>query len=277
MRRRIHPLAAGLALLLAACSFPMPVPVGSPFPVAKKPLMDEFDRNLTMWQAAGITSYAFTYKPMCFCDTTPRLVAVEDGAARIDGIAADQRFGVPAGVPGLFEIVRRAINGDSVTVRYDETTGVPMAMTSDPIKNAIDDELSFAVDGWTLHPPDDSVLGELTRANRTWEAKAVNNYDWSIAFTCDCFYDGRRYDLAVRDGREPTVRSKGKAVPEAHLQEIPLTIPALFAFAIEWSRLGQVDVEIDPTHGYPSRVSVEDNRPEAVQHETIEAVAFTVR
>ena len=84
-------------------------------------------------------------------------------------------------------------------------------------------------------------------------------------------------DMAVRDGREPTVRSKGKAVPEAHLQEIPLTIPALFAFAIEWSRLGQVDVEIDPTHGYPSRVSVEDNRPEAVQHETIEAVAFTVR
>lgn len=60
-------------------------------------------------------------------------------------------------------------------------------------------------------------------------------------------------------------------------QEIPLTIPALFTFASEWSVLGQVELEIDPTPGYPSRVSVQDKRPEAVQRETIEAVAFAVR
>ena len=29
--------------------------------------MAEFDRNLATWQASGITRYAFTYTPFCFC------------------------------------------------------------------------------------------------------------------------------------------------------------------------------------------------------------------
>lgn len=276
MRRHIHPIAAAVALLLAACAFPTPH-LGSSDPFSKLALMKEFDANLAVWQAADIKRYAFTWKPSCFCDTTPHLVVVEGDAVRIDGATPDETNDAPAGVPGVFETVRRAIKGDSVTIRYDGTTGVPMAMTSDPIKNAIDDEFSFTVEGWTLDPPDDIVLGELTRAKRSWEAKAVKSYEWSIAFTCDCFYDGRRYDIAVREGLEPTVRSNGKAVPQVDLQEMPLTIPALFAVATEWSVFGQVDVDIDPTHRYPSRVSVEDRRPEAVQHETIEVVAFTVR
>ncbi|HUQ78116.1 MAG TPA: DUF6174 domain-containing protein [Patescibacteria group bacterium] len=276
MRRRIHPLAASLALLLAACAFPTPQ-LGASDPLSKLPLMKEFDANLALWQAAHIDRYAFTWKPSCFCDTTPHLVVVDGDAVRIDGAAPEERNNAPAGVPGLFDVVRRAIKGDSVTIRYDGTTGVPVAMSSDPIKNAIDDEFSFTVEGWTLDPPDDSVLGELTRASRSWEAKAVNSYDWSIAFTCDCFYDGRRYDIAVRERQEPAVRSKGKPIAQADLQEIPLTIPALFALATEWSVFGQVDVDIDPTHGYPGRVSVVDKRPDAVQHETIETVAFTVR
>jgi hypothetical protein len=41
--------------------------------------------------------------------------------------------------------------------------------------------------------------------------------------------------------------------------------------------VGQIDVEIDPTHGYPARLSVQDNRPEAVRHGTIRVEAFAVR
>ena len=61
-----------------------------------------------------------------------------------------------------------------------------MAMDSDPMANAIDDELSFTVDGWTLDPPDDRLLGQVTAARDRWLAGNVAWYTMRIRVACDC-------------------------------------------------------------------------------------------
>jgi hypothetical protein len=271
-------LAVALAAIAAGCGAltrtPITSPIDKPVP-PKQALMAAFDRNLTTWQASGITRYAFTFKPMCFCDTTPHLIVADGNAVRIDGVADNQRTGAPAGVPGLFEIVRRAINGDRATIRYDGSTGVPTTMDSDPIANAVDDEFSFSVDGWTLDPPDDRVLGTISDARRLWDGHNLGTYTWSIKISCDCFYNGRRFDITVKDGN-PTVLSRGKRVAVEELDGVPLTIPAFFDLATEWAVTAETTVALDRERGYPTRVEVHDARPDAIKSETITVVSFAI-
>src|SRR2546426_1498720 len=206
--RTTHGLAVTIALLAFGCgpivATPI-VPVDSPL-TPKQPLMAEFDENLAKWQAAGIKRYAFSFAPFCFCALGEHLVVGDGDEVRVDGVAVGAMApppGTPVGVDGLFDIVRRAIQGDRATITYDSPTGVPIAMDSDPIANAIDDELSFKVTGWTLDPPDDRVLGRITTGRRLWERQNVASYSWSFRISCDCVDDGRRFDVTVNDG-EPT-------------------------------------------------------------------------
>ena len=273
-------LGVAVALLLVACGPVIPNgvgPVGSPLS-PKQPLMAEFDRNLALWQTSAIDRYAFTYRPMCFCDATPRLVVVDGGAIRIDGGAPDQRNGAPAGVPGLFEIVRRAINGDSATVGYDPVTGVPVAMASDPIKNAIDDELSFSVDGWTLDPPNDRVLGQLTAARRLWDGQRIQDYDWSIRITCKCQDDGRRFDITVRSDEVATVRSGTRQITFDPIDPAePFSVARLFDIATYGATTVETTVEIDARFGYPTHVEIRDDRPDAVPSWSLRVLSFAIQ
>ena len=280
---------AGLAVVLAgtaaACgplpptpiATPMPPPIGSPL-TAKQPLMAEFDRNLATWQASGITRYAFTYTPSCFCPLIAHLIVSDETEIRIDGVAAGPvapPMGAPVGVEGLFDIVRRAIKGDRATISYDGSTGVPTTMNSDPIANAVDDELSFRVSDWTLDPPDDRVLGTISNARRLWDAQGLRAYTWSIKIACDCFFDGRRYDITMNDDG-PTVRSRGKRVALEELDGVPLTIPAFFDLVTEWAVTAQATVKFNSERGYPTRAEYRATRPDTIQAETITVVSFAV-
>lgn len=277
MRVRMIGLAAALALVLGACSLlsDLRIPEQNP----KQALLDELDRNLATWQASGITRYAFRYEPFCFCDTTPHLVVGDDGVVRIDGLVAEDAAalgGTPFGVEGLFAIVRRAIDGDQVSTTYDPVTGVPISMESDPITNAIDDELSFKVTNWTLDAPDDRLLGLVTTARQRWVRQQIGAYSMSISISCDCVYDGRRFDVAVRDG-EVTATSRGKRLDVNDLEGVPLTIEALFDLAATWATVHQSSAVFDDRLGYPTHVAVDPRPPIPGQAETIDVVAFTVR
>ena len=271
----VRRVAVGIALVAAACGPLMPTPTGS-LPTPKQPLMAEFDRNLATWQASRITRYAFTFSPSCFCDTTPHLVVADGDAIRIDGVAPNQRTGAPEGVPGLFEIVRRAIEGDRAAIGYDESTGVPTTMDSDPVANAVDDEFSFKVSEWTVDPPDDRVLGSISNARRLWDGQDLQTYAWSIRIACDCFFDGRRYDITVKDG-DPTVKSRGKPVAVEELDGVPLTIPAFFDLTRGWAVAAETTVAFDGERGYPTRAEVHDPRSDAVKSETIVVESFAAQ
>ena len=267
----------GLAAVLTGCStlselWPTPQDQGP----TKAPLMAEFDRNLATWKAAAITRYAFTYTPSCFCASTAHLIVADGDEIRIDGLPAGARpaSGAPVGVDGLFAIVRRAIEGDRVTVDYDPATGVPTAMDSDPIADAVDDELSFKVTDWALDPPDDRTLGEVSAVRERWDRLGLQTYAWSIEIACDCVEDGRQYDIVVKDG-DPTVRADGVRIQVDLLEGVPLTVPALLDTAAAMSTVARVRVEFDAGASRPTLVEVHDDRPDAVSSWTYRVTSFS--
>jgi hypothetical protein len=144
-------------------------------------------------------------------------------------------------------------------------------MVSDPVANAIDDELTFKVTDWTLEPADDELLGRLTAARRAWERQEVSSYAWSIKITCECVYDGMQFDISVQNG-DPTVRSRGKRI---ELEGVPLTITAFFDRVSVWVTKPGSSATFDPGLAYPTRVSVGPDPVLPGQAETIEVVAFS--
>jgi hypothetical protein len=264
-------VGVAVALLLAGCGplIPTPVrPVGSPLS-AKGPLMAEFDRNLGIWQAAGITTYAFTYEPDCFCDNRPRLVVADGDEIRIDGVAAGQRASAPAGVPGLFELVRRAINGDRVSVEYDDVTGVPRTMDSDPVANGIDDELRFTVRDWTLDPPDDRVLGEISGARAVWQGRSIDTYEMTVKVNHEVFV------VKVKDG-DPSVTQGGRTLRPDDIIELPVTVPALFDLAASSAITGRTTVTFDAELGYPTSILIASDTAADIARDTIKVTNFRV-
>ena len=232
--------------------------------------MDEFDRNLATWQAAGITRYAFTWKPMCFCDTTPRLVVADGAALRIDGIPAGPEPWIPAGVPGLFEIVRRAINGDSASVDYDATTGVPVSMTSDPVANGVDDELSFAIDDWTLEPPDDRFLGDVSRARAIWNAKGIESYSMTLKANHEV------YEVAVRND-QLSVTQGGRKLPMNLLEDV-YSVRALFDGLVVDATQGHLStLAFDDELGYPTEIITVADRRSGTKAATVRVTNFRRR
>jgi Family of unknown function (DUF6174) len=271
--RSLAVILAVVAAVTAGCGSLVPIP-RTPAPLdPKAPLREEFNRNVAKWQASGITRYAFTWTPQCFCMPGPHLVVVDGNGLRVDGLPPLDPWSTPAGVPGLFALVRRAIDGEELAVGYDPVTGVPVSMDSDPAANTFDDELAFTVTDWTLDPPDDSMLGRITQARRAWDGRGVGRYVWSIEVTCDCAWNDRRFDITIGDG-DPSVRSDGRRVSLETLEGLPLTIPDLFAFASAMAMTPDVDLTFEGGPDHPTRVGVRDHRPNAIRSETIRVVRF---
>jgi hypothetical protein len=263
-------------VVLAACGPLVPTPMipTDPSPeTPKQPLMAAFDRNLAKWQGSGITRYAFTWAPQCFCDTRTHLVVAEGDEIRIDGVRPAAGGSVPLGVPGLFDLVRRAILGDRATIGYDDATGVPISMDSDPIANAVDDELSFSVTDWTLDPPDDALLGRVTAARRTWSSAQVASYAMTVRVTCDCAFDAHAYAVTVQDG-ETTVRESGHRIDTTQREGVPFTVDSLFEWAAGQAPNGRTTIAFDRDLGYPTRIAVGPDPSAPGQQETIEVSDF---
>jgi hypothetical protein len=283
-RSTIAGLAVVLAAMAMACGPLMPTPttgpIGSPL-TPKQPLMAEFDHNLATWQASGIDRYAFTYTPFCFCMLGSHLIVSDGTEIRIDGVAVgamEPPSGAPVGVDGLFAIVQRAIKGDYATIGYDESTGVPMTMDSDPIGNGIDDEMSFKVSDWTLDPPDDRVLGRIVTARRLWDRQGLPDYNWSIAVECKCQDDGRRFDITVRDGEIATVQSGTKQIAFDPIDPVePFSVARLFDVTTYSATTVETTIEFDATFGYPTLVEIHDDRPDAITFWSLRVLSFAVQ
>ena len=207
------------------------------------------------------------------------MIIADGDAMRIDGVPVDAteplHHWIPAGVPGLFALVRGAVDGDQLKVTYDPATGVPLAMDSDPMENAYDDELSFRVTDWTLDPPDDALLGEVSAARALWERQGLVQYTMTIRIDCTCGFDGRTFTTRIRGG-DLVATSDGKPLDLDKLEGVPLRVESLFDFAVMTATNGRTTIEFDPTLGYPRRIAVGPDPTVAGQDETIEVLRFTV-
>ena len=154
--------AALLSVALAACGSPAASPTTSPTASATiDGEVDSLDEARLAWANAGIPSYDFTISRQCFCMESyigPFTVQVRDGlstvtrrsdGSEVDPLILDQ---LPLSAEELFAFVEERQEQASFRATYDQATGLPLTVWSDPIPEAADDELGIEVSAFTAAP-----------------------------------------------------------------------------------------------------------------------------
>lgn len=99
------------------------------------------------WAGAGIDDYRFVVEPLCFCGLSPITVTVTDGVGSFDGADADF---LPTSVDEAFAAVADEVaSSDLVVAAFDAGLGYPARIVADRLRNAIDDELTLTITGFT--------------------------------------------------------------------------------------------------------------------------------
>ena len=147
-----------LSLTLAACAKPMTSATPSATPVGE---IDSLEEARAAWASSGINNYDFTISRQCFCMEEyagPFAVRVRSGASTVtyssDGSAVDPDVlkQLPVSAEELFQFAEERQEQASFRVTYDQATGLPLSIWSDPIPEAADDELGVLVSGFTAAP-----------------------------------------------------------------------------------------------------------------------------
>ena len=167
----LHCKRLALALLtvaIAACASPSttaspspsPVPSGTPSgtPTGEA---DSLEAARAAWAASGISNYDFTITRQCFCLETwvgPFAVRVRDGVSVVTRVSDGSEVNplildqLPISAEELFQFAEERQEQASFRVEFDQTTGLPLSIWSDPIPEAADDELGVEVSGFTATP-----------------------------------------------------------------------------------------------------------------------------
>ena len=147
-----------LSLTLAACASPLASVIPSTTPAGE---IDALDEARAAWASSGINNYDFTITRQCFCIEEyagPFAVRVRDGVSTVtrssDGNEVDPLILnlLPLSAEELFRFAEERQDQASFRVTYDQTTGLPLSVWSDPIPEAADDELGVLVSGFTAAP-----------------------------------------------------------------------------------------------------------------------------
>ncbi len=151
---------------LVACGSPTPSSSASPSPsaTASATIDGEIDTLVearTVWASSGISNYRYTITRQCFCVETyigPFTVRVRDGVSAVtrtsDGSEVDPIILelLPLSAEELFAFAEERQAQASFRVTYDQATGLPLSVWSDPIPEAADDELGIEVRDFTATP-----------------------------------------------------------------------------------------------------------------------------
>ena len=134
-----------LVLLTTACGADT-----DPFQVR----LDDLESYAARWASTRPDRYIFGLARQCEClpNMTGPVVITVDGATVIGRYYEESGETVPAelegffpSVEGLFDIIRDALeNRYSVTVTFDEQTGIPITLWVDPDPDGADDEFGYS-------------------------------------------------------------------------------------------------------------------------------------
>ena len=145
-----------VTLALAACANPKTTPSTTPVGA-----IDTLDEARAAWASSGINNYDFTITRQCFCLETwigPFAVRVRDGVSTVtrlsDGSEVEPMIleQLPLSAEELFQFAEERQEQASFRVTYDQATGLPLSVWSDPIPEAADDELGVEVSGFIATP-----------------------------------------------------------------------------------------------------------------------------
>jgi hypothetical protein len=136
-----------LAFGIAACSTLTPATLGPRGPIA-----DLATGQRALWASNAIRSYTFTIERQCFCPEDyrgPFEVTVIEGVATLvtfqGGVAVAGRVqDLPKTMEAAFDLVLANVATEP-DVLYDDRFGFPLRVALDPIKNGIDDEVTYVL------------------------------------------------------------------------------------------------------------------------------------
>jgi hypothetical protein len=114
-----------------------------------------------LWKALDIRDYQFVYSQACFCGFTgpnPAKLTVKNGV--VVKVEATGTATLPPTTPAaatyptidsLFAIVEKARKAKpaSLDIDFDPTYHYPTSIAIDPVKNAVDDEVTYRVESFT--------------------------------------------------------------------------------------------------------------------------------
>lgn len=164
MLRTKSAIFALLAVLLAACTSPTTTPEPSPSATPSgtpSGEIDALDEARAVWAASDIGDYDFTITRQCFCFETwigPFAVQVRDGVSTVTRVSDGSEVEpiileqLPLSAEELFLFAEERQDQASFRITYDQATGLPLSIWSDPIPEAADDELGVQVSDLTLTP-----------------------------------------------------------------------------------------------------------------------------
>ena len=166
MRQRLMGALIALASILVATACTSPTTTPQPSPSATPSgtpsgEIDALDEARAVWAASGISDYDFTITRQCFCLETwigPFAVRVRDGVSTVtrlsDGSEVEPMIleQLPLSAEELFQFAEERQEQASFRVTYDQATGLPLSVWSDPIPEAADDELGVLVSSFTAVP-----------------------------------------------------------------------------------------------------------------------------
>ena len=119
-------------------------------------VLTDLDAARQRWEAAGVESYRFQVKVVCFCAARSRgpfEIVVADGIvvkALFEGesvtVGPDRLFTIPL----LFDEIARLAYSDDITVTYDPDLGYPLVIDADPVADAVDEEQRILVSGFVV-------------------------------------------------------------------------------------------------------------------------------
>jgi hypothetical protein len=139
----------------AAAASPEPSASLTPFP----PGSEDLQRGEEAWRAAGVGSYHWQVRFGCECLLTgPVQVTVVDGRATevltpSGPMPLDRVAGFPLTVDDLYAVAHEAIaQGGTAKATWGTVLGIPATLQTDPIPQAIDDELSITVSSFEPTP-----------------------------------------------------------------------------------------------------------------------------
>ncbi len=113
----------------------------------------EFKQARAKWLKHGVRNYRMTVRRFCYC-AGPFKATIKVRKRKPVQVSAPGFYG-PKTVPGMFRIIWQAINSKvaKLDVKYQGRYGFPKRTSIDYIAMAIDDEISYRINGFTeLHP-----------------------------------------------------------------------------------------------------------------------------
>ncbi len=155
-----------LTLIVAACGSPTPSSSASPSPSATASTaidgeIDTLDEARAVWATSGISNYRYTISRQCFCMEEyigPFTVQVQNGLPTATRLSDGSEVApiilelLPLSAEELFAFVEERQAQASFRVTYDQATGLPLSVWSDPIPQAADDELGIEVRDFAATP-----------------------------------------------------------------------------------------------------------------------------